>query len=162
MLTEENRSTRRKIVPVLLCPPKVPRTRASAVRACRLTTWAMAGPIELRCDDVHEHEICLVSETSRTALGPRWPIHCVPGSLCPVVQRPRRKADKQTSFTAEVNEWICAFTPPYTFMVCKGTNLPFSLPIYKVKVRKSGRLGEWVDPDFRFFGFSGSTFKIQI
>jgi hypothetical protein len=45
-----NRSTRRKPVPVPLCPPQIPhdmmraRTRAAAVGSRRLTAWAMARP----------------------------------------------------------------------------------------------------------------------
>jgi hypothetical protein len=45
-----NRSTRRKPVPVPLCPPQIPhdltwdRTRAAAVGSQRLTAWAMARP----------------------------------------------------------------------------------------------------------------------
>jgi hypothetical protein len=51
ILTGENRRTwRKKPVPVPLCPAQIPRglsrvrTRASAVRGRRLTTWAMARP----------------------------------------------------------------------------------------------------------------------
>jgi hypothetical protein len=45
-----SRSTRRKPVPVPLCPPQIPhdltraRTRASAVGSRRLTVWAIAWP----------------------------------------------------------------------------------------------------------------------
>jgi hypothetical protein len=45
-----NRSTRRKSVPVPLCPPQIPRdltwarTRAVAVESRRPTAWAMARP----------------------------------------------------------------------------------------------------------------------
>jgi hypothetical protein len=45
-----NRSTRRKLAPVLLCPPQIPhdltqaRTRATAVGNQRLTVWTMALP----------------------------------------------------------------------------------------------------------------------
>jgi hypothetical protein len=44
-----NRSTRRKLAPVPLCPPQIPhaaqtRTRAVAVGSQRLTTWATAWP----------------------------------------------------------------------------------------------------------------------
>jgi hypothetical protein len=51
ILTGENRRTRRKTCPVPLCPPQIPhgltreRTRASAVRGRRLTTWAKARPV---------------------------------------------------------------------------------------------------------------------
>jgi hypothetical protein len=47
----ENRSTRRKPAPTLLCPPQIPhdqtraRTRAAEVGSQRLTTWAMARPM---------------------------------------------------------------------------------------------------------------------
>jgi hypothetical protein len=45
-----NRSTRRKLAPVPLCPPQIPhdltwdRTRTYAVGSQRLTAWAMARP----------------------------------------------------------------------------------------------------------------------
>jgi hypothetical protein len=45
-----NRNTRRKPVPMPLCPPQIPhavrtRTRVAAVGSQRLTAWAMARPI---------------------------------------------------------------------------------------------------------------------
>jgi hypothetical protein len=51
ILTGDNRITRRKPVPVQICPPHIPhglthgRSRASAVKGRRLTAWAMAMPI---------------------------------------------------------------------------------------------------------------------
>jgi hypothetical protein len=53
ILTEENRRTRRKAYPSPLCPWQIPhgltraRTRASAVRGRRLSTWAMTRPCEI-------------------------------------------------------------------------------------------------------------------
>jgi hypothetical protein len=49
------RRTRRKPVPVLLCPPQIPheltqaRTRASAVRGRRLTAWAITPSVTQFC-----------------------------------------------------------------------------------------------------------------
>jgi hypothetical protein len=55
-----NLSTRRKPVPVPLCPPQIPhdltwaRTRAAAVGNRQLTTWAMARPCQRGKLDVNQ------------------------------------------------------------------------------------------------------------
>jgi hypothetical protein len=51
MIGRGNWSSRRKPVPVPLCPPQTPhavrtRTRATTVRSQWLTTWAMARPLD--------------------------------------------------------------------------------------------------------------------
>jgi hypothetical protein len=51
MIGRGNRSTRRKLAPVPLCPPQTPHgartgTRAAAVGSQRLTAWATARPME--------------------------------------------------------------------------------------------------------------------
>jgi hypothetical protein len=55
LIGRANRSTRRKPVSVLLCPPQIPhdlslaRTRAAAVGSRRLTAWAVARPNSPLC-----------------------------------------------------------------------------------------------------------------
>jgi hypothetical protein len=50
MIGKGNRSTRRKLSPVVLCPPQIPhdltraRTQAAVVGSRRLTAWATARP----------------------------------------------------------------------------------------------------------------------
>jgi hypothetical protein len=50
-IDRRNRSTWRKLAPVLLCPPQIPhdltwaRTQAAAVGSQRLTAWAMTRPL---------------------------------------------------------------------------------------------------------------------
>jgi hypothetical protein len=42
-------------------------------------------------------------------------------------KRPGREADYSLPYTTQLkNEWRCTYTPPYTFISCTGTTLPFT------------------------------------
>jgi hypothetical protein len=62
MIGRRNRSTRRKLAPVPLCPPQSPHaartwTRADAVGSQRLTAWATARPVTCNTSGSHDMTI---------------------------------------------------------------------------------------------------------
>lgn len=70
---------------------------------------------------LQEHEICLISRTSRPAT-----YSVGVGTVFSGGKAADHEADHAASSSTQVNEYSSISTPSYAFMVCSGTTVPFT------------------------------------
>jgi hypothetical protein len=142
--TVENRITRRKPVPVLLCPPQIPhelaraRTWASAERSRRQTVWAMARPIVatkvIRLTDALE--FIKTSCKNGTYQDTRFHAHCrlgkrprIPYDRHIKCENDRLMTCKDGSQTNRLCHWILRQSPGSAFSKWKPPRPPEAMKL---------------------------------